>query len=175
MKKIIAVIALGAAWGLAFPVFAQETKQSSKPSEKEGSNLTAAAEHPIFTPAELKWGDGPPGLPAGVKLAVLEGDPTKKGPFTIRLQAPAGYKIPPHTHPTAERITVISGTFHLGMGNKFDEGTGHEMVAGSFAVMPIGMKHFAWAADEVVLQVSSTGPFQIKYVNPADDPRHAKK
>jgi quercetin dioxygenase-like cupin family protein len=108
-------------------------------------------------------------------MAVLEGDPGKKGPFTVRLQAPAGYKIPPHTHPTAERVTVISGALHLGMGDKLDEAAGQELAAGSFAVMPAGMKHFAWATDETVIQISSMGPFAIKYVNLADDPRKAKK
>jgi hypothetical protein len=105
----------------------------------------------------------------------LDGDPTKKGSFTVRLQAPDGYKVPPHTHPTTERITVISGTFYLGMGDKFDEAAGREMAPGSFAVLPAGMRHFGWYMGETVLQINSEGPFQIKYVNPADDPRNAKK
>ena len=108
-------------------------------------------------------------------MAVLDGDPNKEGPFTIRLQSPDGYKVAPHTHPTTERITVISGTFHLGMGDNFDEGAGREMGAGSFGVMPAGMKHFAWVTGDTVIQVHGEGPFQIKYVNPADDPRNAKR
>ena len=92
-----------------------------------------------------------------------------------RLQAPAGYKVPPHTHPTTERVTVISGSFHLGMGEKFDETAGPELSPGSFAVLPAGMAHFAWSTGESVVQIQSEGPFQIKYVNPADDPRKAKK
>jgi hypothetical protein len=175
MKKILVPMLLTALWAFSSFAHAEEKKVSSKKSSDENSKPSAAAEHKMFSPSDIKWMDGPPFLPPGVKLAVLEGDPSKAGPFTIRLQAPDGYKIPAHTHPTAERVTVISGTFHLGMGDKFDEAAGQEMVAGSFAVMPAGMKHFAWARGEVVVQVHGTGPFAIKYVNPADDPRNAKK
>ena len=172
MKRIIALILVGAVGALSSLAIAKEKeKESSQPSSK----VAATAEHKMFAPADIKWVDGPPSLPPGAKLAVLEGDPAKPGPFTIRLQAPDGYKIPAHTHPTAERITVISGTFHMGTADKFDEAAGHEMVAGSFAIMPAEMKHFAWATGETVVQVHSTGPFVIKYVNPADDPRNAKK
>lgn len=172
MKKILAAMLLCAVWALLpFALAKPEKKESSQPTPK----MEATAEHKMFTPADIKWGDGPASLPPGSKAAILEGDPAKPGPFTIRLQMPAGYKISPHTHPTAERITVISGTFHMGTGDKFDEAAGHEMVAGSFAIMPANTKHFAWATGETVVQVSSTGPFVINYVNPADDPRNAKK
>jgi quercetin dioxygenase-like cupin family protein len=93
----------------------------------------------------------------------------------VRLKAPDGYKVAPHTHPTAERLTVISGTLHLGTGEKFDEAAAREMAPGSFAVLPAGMKHFAWSTGESLVQIQSEGPFQIKYVNPTDDPRNAKK
>jgi quercetin dioxygenase-like cupin family protein len=164
---------LGALSALTPFLFANDEKE--KKSSEASSKVATTAEHKILAPSDLKWGDAPPGLPAGAKLAVLDGDPGKKGPFTIRLQTPAGYKIPPHTHPTAECITVISGTFHLGMGDKFDESAGRELAAGGFATMPTGMKHFAWSTGEAIVQVQSTGPFEIKYVNPADDPRNAKK
>ena len=170
MKKILAALFVCTACALLpFAV--------AKPDEKESTDtkMTPPAEHKMFAPADLKWGDGPASLPPGSKAALLEGDPSKAGPFTIRLQMPAGYKIQAHTHPTVERITVISGTFHMGTGDKFDEAAGHEMVAGSFAIMPANTKHFAWASSETVVQVHSTGPFVINYVNPADDPRNAKK
>lgn len=150
--------------------------------KKEGANqlanmsgVSAMPEHVIVTPADMKWVDAPPGLPAGAKIAVLEGDPTKKGAFTIQAQFPAGYKIPPHTHPTAEHITVISGALHVGAGAKFDEAAGRELVAGSYVVMPTGMTHYAWSPAATTIQIHSMGPFEIKYVNPADDPRNAKK
>jgi quercetin dioxygenase-like cupin family protein len=148
--------------------------------EKENSKIKKAsaatvAEHRILTPADLTWVDAPPGLPPGGKMAVLDGDPTKKGSFTVRLQTPAGYKIAPHRHPTAERITVISGTFRIGMGDKFDEAALRELGPGAFAVMPAGMSHFASSNAESIVQIHSEGPFQINYVNPADDPRKAPK
>ena len=74
-----------------------------------------------FPPADVKWQDGPASLPKGAKIAVLEGDPTKEGPFVFRVKVPDGYRIPPHTHPKTERVTVISGTFNIGMGDKCDE------------------------------------------------------
>lgn len=172
MKRIVTAMYIGAVW--AFSPFAV-AKEDKKESSQSTAKVAATAEHRIFAPSDIKWVDGPPSLPPGAKLAVLEGDPAKPGPFTIRLQFPDGYKIPAHTHPTAERVTVISGTFHLGMADKFDEAAGRDMVTGSFAIMLAGMKHFAWATGEAVVQVQSTGPFVINYVNPADDPRNAKK
>src|SRR4051812_29219585 len=74
----------------------------------------------LHRPDGLKWQDGPASLPPGARFAVLEGDPAKPGPFVFRVKVPDDYKIPPHTHPKPERLTVISGTFHLGMGETFD-------------------------------------------------------
>jgi quercetin dioxygenase-like cupin family protein len=169
MKKITSVAFIGAALALSSLAFALD----EKPKTKEPS--AASSEHVMISPADLKWSDGPPSLPAGAKIAVLEGDPKVAGPFTIRLQFPAGFKVPPHTHPTAEHVTVISGALNLGTGAKFDETASHEMSPGAFAVMPAGMQHFAWTKGGCVVQVHAMGPFEIKYVNPADDPRQAKK
>jgi len=128
--------------------------------------------HILLSPDQMKWGPAPPSLPAGAQLAVLEGDPSKAGvPFTIRAKFPDGYKIPPHWHPTDEKVTVLQGTFGAGLGEKFDPAAGHEMPTGSFALMPKGVRHYAWAIGETVVQVSGTGPFEVNYVNPADDPR----
>jgi uncharacterized RmlC-like cupin family protein len=103
------------------------------------------------------------------------GGPTQTGPFTVRLKAPAGYKVMPHTHPTDERLTVISGSFRIGMGEKFDEASMQQMGPGSYIVLPSGTAHFAKGAKESIVQIDSEGPFQINYVNPADDPRNANK
>jgi quercetin dioxygenase-like cupin family protein len=138
-------------------------------------NAATTTEHKVINPADLKWVDAPPSLPAGAKMAVLDGDPNKAGSFTVRMKAPAGYKVPPHTHPTAERLTVISGSFKIGMGDKLDEASAQEIGPGSFVVLPAGMKHFAISTGESILQINSEGPFQINYVNPSDDPRNAKK
>lgn len=121
-------------------------------------------------PDQLKWMPAPPALPKGAQLAVLSGDPHKAGPFTIRLKAPAGYKIPAHNHPTAERVTVISGNFHFGMGDKLDEAKAEKLGSGGFVDLPAKMNHYALTSTETVVQIDSEGPFAITYVNPADDP-----
>src|SRR5687767_11921502 len=137
--------------------------------EKESRKLK------VYTPVEIKWQKGPPSLPPGAKVALLEGDPGKEGPFVMRLHLPDGYRIPPHTHPKPERVTVISGEFNMGMGDTFDKSKGKPMPAGSFGTWAAGMKHFVWTKGETVVQLHGTGPWTIEYVNPADDPRKAKK
>jgi quercetin dioxygenase-like cupin family protein len=168
MKQITAIALLGAGLALSSLAFAAEEKAKTE-------TAAASSEHVMYAAADLKWGDAPPSLPAGAKIAVLEGDPKKEGLFTIRLQMPAGFKIPAHTHPTAEHVTVISGTLNLGMGPKFDDATAKAMIAGAYAVMPAGMQHFAGSKEGCIVQVHAMGPFEVKYVNPADDPRQAKK
>jgi quercetin dioxygenase-like cupin family protein len=128
----------------------------------------------LVTPADVKWQDGPPALPKGAQVAVLEGDPAREGPFVMRAKLPDGYKIAPHTHPRDERVTVISGTLNLGMGARFDEKDGTALPAGSYARMPAGMKHYGWAKGETVIQVNGEGPWVIDYVDPKDDPRNQK-
>ncbi len=135
---------------------------------------SAAPDHAIHVPTQIQWQDGPPSLPPGAKLAVLEGDPAKDGFFTMRVKVPDGYKIPPHIHPKVEHVTVISGTFNFGMGEKFDQAATKEMPAGTFGFWPAGMKHFAWARGETVIQLHGIGPWSIEYLDPADDPRKAK-
>jgi hypothetical protein len=129
----------------------------------------------IYLLDEMKWIDAPPSLPKGAKIAVLEGDPTQEGPFVFRAKLPDGYRIPLHTHPKVERITVISGTFHVGMGEKFDRFKTTPMPTGTYGYWPAGMKHFVWAKGETIIQFHGTGPWSIQYVNPEDDPRNAKK
>jgi len=130
-----------------------------------------AADHGIFAPDAVQWQSGPGSLPAGAKFAVLEGDPTKEGLFTMRLSLPAGYKIPPHSHPAVEHVTVISGTFNIGMSDQFDESKLSPMTAGTFGFLAPNMNHFAMAKEATVIQLHGVGPWQINYVNPGDDPR----
>ena len=127
--------------------------------------------HVMVTPMDLQWTDGPGSLPAGAKVAVIEGDPKVAGLFTMRLKLPSDYKIPAHWHPADEHVTVISGTFNMGMGDKLDVAKGMAMPVGSFAVMPAKSNHFAWAKEEAVIQLHGMGPWGITYVNAADDPR----
>ncbi|HLX07850.1 MAG TPA: cupin domain-containing protein [Thermoanaerobaculia bacterium] len=146
---------------------------------KSGTSAKAAAkapDHAALTPADMQWGDGPPSLQPGAKVAVLEGDPGKAGQaFTLRLRVPDGYKVAPHWHPTTEHVTVISGTFHIAMGDKFDDTQGTALGPGSFGYMGPRMHHYAWFTGDSEIQIHGVGPFALHYVNPADDPRHAKK
>lgn len=123
----------------------------------------------------LAWKAGPPSLPPGAKFAILEGDPTKPGPFVFRVKIPDGYRIPPHTHPKPERITVIAGTFNLGMGDTFDPKKTEELPVGTYGTWPAGMKHFVWVKGETIVQFHGEGPWTINYLNPSEDPRNANK
>src|SRR6266550_4519138 len=102
-------------------------------AEKKG--MARMPEHTMYTPADIQWVDAPPILPAGAKISVLEGDPSKPGYFAMRLKMPDGYKIMPHWHPNVERITVISGTLNMGLGDTFDQSKGHAMTAGTYGTM----------------------------------------
>jgi quercetin dioxygenase-like cupin family protein len=129
-------------------------------------------EHVVVRPANLKWVPAPAALPAGAQIAVLVGDPSKKGmPYAFRVKLPDGYKVPPHTHPVDENVTVFHGTLLIGRGKQFDGAKTEELPSGSYMRMPKGMPHFAVAKGETILQVHGVGPFEIQYVNPADDPR----
>ena len=124
-----------------------------------------------FTPGQIKWGSPPPFVAAGAQLAVLEGDPgASSGDFTVRLKMPAGYKIAPHWHPKRENVTVISGSFKVGMGDKFDVSKMASFGPGSFAYLDPDMHHYAQAVGPTIVQVHGMSPLQFNYVNPADDP-----
>lgn len=163
MRTKLTLLALVAALG-ALPATAQDPAKPAMP-----------ADHTMFSPGDIQWQAGPPSLPPGAKFAVLDGDPTKEGIVTFRLSAPAGYRIPPHWHPAFERVTVISGTAGLGMGDAFDKAKGHTLQAGGFIALAPRSHHFFWAESDTIVQVHAQGPWQIYYVNPADDPRQAKK
>jgi uncharacterized RmlC-like cupin family protein len=119
----------------------------------------------------VKWGPGPSGLPKGTMIAVISGDPSKDGPSVVRLKLPANYQIPAHHHSKVENITVLSGSFHAGMGDKLDAKKGEELLPGGFMTLPPDMNHYAWTSAETVIQVHGPGPVDIIYVNPTDDPR----
>ncbi|MFP5265533.1 MAG: cupin domain-containing protein [Blastocatellia bacterium] len=146
--------------------------QSDKDKKAGHSQMGASGAHVMMTPGDVKWGPAPPALPAGAQAALLEGDPSKAGStYTIRAKLPDGYRIPPHWHPVDENVTVIEGTLAMGLGEKFDDAAGHDMTAGSYARMPKGVRHFAWAKGDTIIQVHGVGPFEVNYVNPSDDPR----
>lgn len=132
-------------------------------------------ETPIMVaPADIHFAPAPPSLPAGAQAALLAGDPSKAGPFTLRVKLPADYKVPPHFHPDVETVTVLSGTFHAATGDSFDPAKCKAMPAGSFVALPGKVPHFVFTKEETVIQVNATGPWSLTYVNPADDPRNKK-
>ena len=137
----------------------------------QGGPVGAAdAPHGMYTPDAIKWGDPPPNIPKGAKLAVLYGDPAKEGLLVIRVKLPANYKIAAHSHPTDEVVTVLSGTIMLGMGDKLVAARAKAYPAGSSIVTPAKANHFVLTKQATVIEVTGMGPLQVNYVNPADDP-----
>ncbi|MNS75748.1 hypothetical protein D3C72_1092760 [compost metagenome] len=158
-QKIVAMILLGI-FNIVTQVQAQDMKMH--------------ADHIMVMPYDIKWMDAPPGLPPGSKAAVIEGDPSVAGLFTMRAKIPANYKIMPHWHPADEHITVIKGTCYMGIGDKFDKKNAIMMPTGAFAVMKTGTHHYFFTENECVIQLHGMGPWGITYLNPADDPRNKK-
>jgi quercetin dioxygenase-like cupin family protein len=151
------------------PLVAVALALTATPSHAQKTEKAAAKS------AKLSWGPAPPFLPAGARFALVSGDPGKAGPFEIRLDLPDGYLISPHTHPTAETVTVKSGHFVYGMGDKLDKRAEKTMTAGQSGTMPPNTSHWAHAKGRTVVAVTGNGPFMITYVNPTDDPRHKEK
>lgn len=118
---------------------------------------------------DIKWGEAPADLPKGAMLGVLHGDPTKTGEFSMRIKMPDGYKIPPHWHTHAEQLTIISGTFTVHMGDTM-KADPHTLEVGGFHFLPAKMHHGAEVKGETIVQVNGMGPFDIHYLNPADNP-----
>ena len=125
---------------------------------------------PPINSDDVKWGPVPPNIAAGAQLAVISGDPSKEGPFVMRLKMPAGYKVPAHYHPQYENVTVLTGEFHVGMGDKLDTDKGMLLRPGGYVEAPAKMHHFAWVTSDTIVQIAGPGPFGIIYVDPADDP-----
>ena len=133
--------------------------------------LTVSAAPAQVDTAHLRWMPGPPGLPSGAEFAVLAGDPTKAGVFTIRARLPKGFVVPPHSHPTDEHVTVLSGDMSIGMGTSLVRAKATKLTTGGFAVAGAGMNHYVFSDAGATIQVTAQGPFGITYVNATDDPR----
>jgi hypothetical protein len=111
-------------------------------------------------------------LPSSVRLAVVAGQPTKPGPFTIRVKVPGGVKLMPHRHSEDRIYTVVSGVFYIGQGDEFDADKLNAYPPGSVIILPGNTSHFHWAkSGEYVAQVTAMGPLGFEYVNSKDDPR----
>ena len=166
MKKALALAIGLAVLGAVGSAAAQE--KAAAPAKKKMAAPKAMAAP--MNESDIKWGDAPPIMPAGAKFAVLAGDPGKTGSYVIRLKMPDGYKVAAHWHPLDENVTVISGTFNLGMGDKLDTSQGKAYTAGAYGTVPAKMHHYGWCTGETEVQVHGMGPFKLTYVNPADDP-----
>jgi quercetin dioxygenase-like cupin family protein len=129
-----------------------------------------AQEQVQFRPEERKWSPFPV-FGRGSQIAVLRGAPLKPGLFVIHVRFPAQSNLPAHTHPIEHVVTVLSGTYYVGMGEKYDSKLLREFPAGSVYNVPANTPHFAETREEVVLQIVGIGPTATEYVNPAEDPR----
>ena len=127
--------------------------------------------HTVTAVDSIAWGEAPPSLSPGAQAAVLLGHPSKEGPFVLRLKFPAGFTVMPHRHSKDEMVTVIAGRFGIGAGERLDRTAADVVPAGSFVHLPAGMAHYAWAEGETIVQINGVGPFDVKYVDPKDDPR----
>ena len=161
MKTLLAVLVAM----LALAPAARAAEAAKKSSAKKPAATFVKAD-------EIQWGEAPPDLPRGGQIAVLHGDPSKRAPFALRLKAPDGYTIAPHWHSQDEQLTIVSGTLTLHMGDTLDA-PAHALDAGSFHFLPGKMHHAAEAKGETVVQINGMGPFDIHYLNPADNPRSA--
>lgn len=135
----------------------------------------AGASEAFINAKDIKWGAAPPSMPKGAKIAILQGDPGKSGPFVIRLKVPPGYEIPPHWHSQDESLTVIAGALYFGSGDKIDTSHARTLTAGAFHFLSGKDHHYLVAKSEAVVQVNGSGPFDIMYSNSHDDPQTAKK
>jgi quercetin dioxygenase-like cupin family protein len=135
------------------------------------AGATASAQAVTHSAPEPKWGPAPAVFPAGAQMAVMQGNPGKTEPFTVRLRFPSGYIVAPHWHPTDEHVTVISGTLRLGMGKKFERAAMLTLDSGGFVTAPANEAHYAEAQGVTIVQIHAIGPFALTYVNPADTPR----
>ena len=128
--------------------------------------------HSVIAADDIQWKQ----LRPGAEIAVVSGDPDKEGsPFVLRFRYRGKARIPPHWHPGDEHLTILSGTFRLGMGEGGDESATTELRAGAYAFVAAKMTHYAWTDGDTTIQAHGIGPFVINYVNPADDPAKAIK
>lgn len=169
-KSTVPAIVVGILLAGGIGMAAQETTHRQQTTHDKKSR-PATSKQVVMNADDLKWGPGPASLPPGAQMAVLEGNPQAAGRFVVRAKMPDGYSVPPHSHPTEEQLTVISGTMMVGMGEKVNDASMHNLKAGGFATMPANMNHYVRSKGETILQISGRGPFAIKYVNASDDPR----
>lgn len=123
---------------------------------------------------ELKW-QFMPGIPRPIEVAVVSGDPSQPGPYVIRYRMPSGMRLAPHSFPDQRELTVVKGIYWIVPGENYNWRDMTEYPAGSVIVREAGKPYFTWARTAVVLEEKGTGPSEIQYVHPEDDPRNKKK
>lgn len=117
-------------------------------------------------PESISWGDAPPSLPAGAKVFILEGNPQQEGIFTMRVKFPPYYKLPAHTHPKDERVTVLEGAVYVGFGNAMDTANAQKFTVGSYYLNPVNEAHYVFTGEEgVIFQVTGLGPWGFEYID----------
>ena len=158
VRQVIGAAAVASAMVSVATVASAQAKPAASSASKSGSK-------------SLTWGPAPDAFPAGAKMAVESGDPSKSGEFVVRLSFPAGYKIPPHWHPTDEHVRIRSGQFLVGMGDALDPAKTMKMAPGDTGSIGAKMHHFAIAPVPTVLSIRAEGPFAMTYVNASEDPR----
>lgn len=155
MKKIRVRMALAVLLGIAALAMAAPSQE-----KKEGMEA-----HKIVHFGDLKWTP----IMKGCELAPVAGDMNAEGaPFVLRIRCADGIKVPAHWHPTDENVTVLKGTFLVGMGESFDESKLQTMNVGNFVTVPKEMRHFASCKGETIVQVHAMGPFKVNWVNPSE-------
>jgi hypothetical protein len=167
MRTTLSTIALAL---LVFvpPVLADDDMKDMKHDADAGSGKAIT-----INAKELKWGEAPPEIPKGAKISVLFGDPMKAGPYTLRLKVPDGYKIKPHWHSKDEQLTVLTGMMVLHMGDTMTADP-HRLAVGAYHFLPGKVHHAAEAKGATIVQISGEGPFDIHYLNEADNPNTGK-
>ena len=153
---------------LSTPLHAEE-KQTAP------SQTTLAKRAIQFTSAGFKWVDAPRTMPAGTKIQVLEGNPTRAGLFTMRVKLPAQTTLMPHWHPQDERVTVLSGSAYVGLGSKVDLAKAKPFTAGSYYVNPARLHHYVYFGEETVIQLTGMGPWEIHYLKDPESPKKKKR
>lgn len=163
MKCLPALIALA-----LLPLAAGAAPPAAPPPTPHHAAMPSIPAHVMLQATQMQWGDAPPALEKGAQAVVLSGNPGAPGPYALRLKTPAGYKVAMHWHPADEQVTVIQGDITLSA----DDGSPpHRLDTGSYALMPAKMHHAASTQGGMIVQLSGTGPFEINYVDPKDDPR----
>jgi hypothetical protein len=174
MKKwLLLVVSLFAVLATLPAAAATSTSHATKTAPPPAHTKHLAGEPTVFDPDHMKWVDAPASLPRGIRMCTMEGDPSKEGPYTVRLWIPATYRIGPYWRTDSERMTVMLGAVIVGAGDHYDEHGGTPVRAGSYAYVAPHAHHYLWTRDATVVQLHGTGPWDITYVHAADDPRHA--